>query len=242
MSSKQNTLIQTKPCYLAVAIALTLLATAPVQAQNSDIRKELTGAQEVRTWLLNIPAQPLPQALADLSAVTGLQVLYTEEATFDHTAPALSGSYSLHDALQRLLSGSGLMIRITGENSVTLQKASNPDSGTMTLGLISVEGYIDDGFANPYADEQKRLNTLRPDLILGGDQMQRFPDEHIGKALDRLPGMFSTSPSEKQEVRVRGLDKQFTRVEVDGVTIQVQGDGETCLSEQWQAVWLTKCV
>ncbi|CAA0119544.1 Ferripyoverdine receptor [Zhongshania aliphaticivorans] len=88
-----------------------------------------TSASEVsqskqQSYSFNIAAKPLPQAIADLSAVTGLQVLYTEQATFNRTAPALSGTYTAYDALEYLLAGSGLVMRVTSENSVTIEKQS----------------------------------------------------------------------------------------------------------------------
>lgn len=220
---KTFTGIPTKCCALAAAVALVMTTAMPVLAQGGTAVQASAGGQSESVWQLNIPVQPLPQAIAELSAATGLQVLYTEQSLFQHTVPALDGRFTLRQALRTLLAGSGFEARFTGEDSVTIQKAAQGDSAAYVLRPITVVGRVTEGVADPYADEQKRLNTLRPDLILGGDQMKRFPDEHIGKALDRLPGMFSTSPSEKQEVRVRGLDKQFTRVEMDGVTIPGAG-------------------
>lgn len=129
-----------KPGALAavVVLALPLAMTpgAPALAQNADASRTAAGAPSQQLYPFDIPAQPLSQALADLSAVTGLQVLYTEQSAFQHTSPALHGSYSTAEALRYLLAGSGLVMRFTGESSVTLAPASQ--GGANRLAPITV--------------------------------------------------------------------------------------------------------
>ncbi|MCX6040074.1 MAG: STN domain-containing protein, partial [Caldilinea sp.] len=48
-------------------------------------------------------AKPLPQALSDFSHVTGISVVYTDEAPYALNAPAVDGQLSAEQALQRLL-------------------------------------------------------------------------------------------------------------------------------------------
>lgn len=126
-----------KHCVCAAAITIVLIQTAPVLAQADTTSQSSATSQTEQTYPFNIPAKPLPQAIADLSAVTGLQVLYTEQSTFNHTAPALKGDYSVREALRRLLDGSGLTVRFTGSNSVTIELAPS-ESGAMTLPLMTV--------------------------------------------------------------------------------------------------------
>ncbi len=128
---------QIKHCVCAAAITIVLIQTAPVLAQADTTSQSSATSQTEQTYPFNIPAKPLPQAIADLSAVTGLQVLYTEQSTFNHTAPALKGDYSVREALRRLLDGSGLTVRFTGSNSVTIELAPS-ESGAMTLPLMTV--------------------------------------------------------------------------------------------------------
>lgn len=128
-----------KPSILATAIALALVPAMSVTAQESDVQAE-TSAQAEQTYTFDIPAKPLPQAIADFSAVTGIQVIYTEQAAFEYTAPALSGSYTAQAALQRLMAGSGLKARYTGDSSVTIEKIAQADSGPTMLQAIEVLG------------------------------------------------------------------------------------------------------
>lgn len=62
-------------------------------------------AQEQQSAQFNfaLAAKPLPQALNDFSRVTGLSVIYTDEAPYGLNAPAINGQMSATQALQRLL-------------------------------------------------------------------------------------------------------------------------------------------
>jgi len=131
------TSIRVKHYVWAVAITVAMIQTVPVSAQADTTSPSSATSQTEKTYSFNIPAKPLPQAITDLSAVTGLQVLYTEQSTFNHTAPVLKGNYSVREALRRLLDGSGLAARFTGSNSVTIEFAP-PENGAMTLPLMVV--------------------------------------------------------------------------------------------------------
>ena len=130
---------------LAGASALALTATSPAVAR-SQVDEVAAGAvrlaQAERTYEFDIPSKPLPRAIADFSAVTGLQVLYTETSTYDHTASALRGAFTARQALDRLVAGSGLIYRYTSANAVTLERevAEESDDGVIQLGPITVEG------------------------------------------------------------------------------------------------------
>lgn len=200
---------------LSGAVALLLSMTLPAVGQEGYL--QVLAAEQ--TYNFNIARQPLSQAITEFSAVTGIQVLYTDTSVASHISRELRGQFTPNESLQRLLDGSGLIYQVTGHNSITLVA----QTGENRLAPIVVSARDTKPASGLHSHEEKRLNQLRPDLILSSEQMQRLPDEHLGKALDRLPGMFSTSPSEKQEVRVRGLDKEFTRIEMDGVIIPGSG-------------------
>jgi len=138
---KTNANARFQPRALAAAIALLAVPTLPAMAQdNADQPPAVDQAEQ--TYAFDIPAQPLARAITDFSAVTGVQVLYTEQAKVDHTAPALQGNYTVNQALQRLLAGTGVNYRFTGENSVTLEVAQNGD-GPLRLAPINVEAPSD---------------------------------------------------------------------------------------------------
>ena len=135
--STQEISIRGKYCILAVAITVAAIQMVPVSARADTTGSSSATSQIEQIYPLNISAKSLPQAIADLSAVTGLQVLYTEQSTFNHIAPALKGDYSIREALRRLLDGSGLAARFTGSHSVTIELVPS-ESRAVTLPPMTV--------------------------------------------------------------------------------------------------------
>ncbi|MEL7936626.1 TonB-dependent receptor [Pseudomonas delhiensis] len=105
-----------KPLTLALLGALAGAANLPALAA------EPAAASLESRYAFALAAQPLPQALSEFSRVTGLSVVYTEEAPYALQAPALRGQYSAAEALERLLAGSGLRFRPLDGRSVTLER------------------------------------------------------------------------------------------------------------------------
>ncbi|VFR25106.1 Outer membrane TonB-dependent transducer VreA of trans-envelope signaling system [plant metagenome] len=68
----------------------------------------------------DIPTQPLDQALAQYSHVTGLTVLVDGALVVGRRSAAVIGVFTAHDALQRLLQGQPLALRYASARSFTL--------------------------------------------------------------------------------------------------------------------------
>ena len=143
-----------------------------------DRAPRTTVAQAETAYSFDIPSKPLPQALADFSAVTGLQVLYTETAAFDVTVPALEGTYTARQALDRLLAGSGLVGRFTSADAVTLERAATQvDDGPMRLDPIIVEG---GKIARDYVDTPSSVG------IVTGEDVQTYGVDDLRDGLKQL--------------------------------------------------------
>ena len=82
----------------ASALVMAGLALNPLYAAMAA-----EGAQQQAGALFdfNQPAKPLPQALNDFSRLTGLSVVYTDEAPFGLQAPAIKGRMSADQACSR---------------------------------------------------------------------------------------------------------------------------------------------
>lgn len=96
----------------AAAVALLLAGAVHAQARLS----------------VEQPAQPLDQALNQVAAKAGVQVLFSSAATEGRRAPALKGSYSAREALELLLAGSGLSLRSQDERSFTIVPGTADDA------------------------------------------------------------------------------------------------------------------
>ncbi len=128
-----------KPMLLAAAIVLSMSPALSAQAQEASGEREPASRKE-QTYAFDISPQALPQALVDFSSVTGIQVLYTENSASDHIVPELEGEYTAADALRELLAGSGLSMRFTGDDSITIEKATQSATAPTMLQAIEVLG------------------------------------------------------------------------------------------------------
>jgi outer membrane receptor for ferric coprogen and ferric-rhodotorulic acid len=99
-----------KPMLSAAALAAALPLTVQAQAQE---------------YQLNIPAQPLNQALQELASKTGVQLLYNPgDIEGGLRSTAINGRYQLADSIRTIIQGTGLSYSLNG-NTVTLQRASS---------------------------------------------------------------------------------------------------------------------
>ncbi len=97
----------------------------------------------------HIPAQPLANALQTFGEKTGVQVLYESDSAAGRISVPVDGEFTPYAALERLLTGSGLRIRYSGPEAVTLalpaaagdQPPSHPLAGVdLSLGTLRVRG------------------------------------------------------------------------------------------------------
>lgn len=117
----------------ATALAGVPLHAAPALAQ--------AGSDQAAAYDFSIPAQPLARSLAAISAVTGVEVIYTDAAPLDVQAPAVQGRMTVDQALNTALSGTGYSWRFTRPGVVTLQRLqSGAAEGERVLGPVRVEG------------------------------------------------------------------------------------------------------
>jgi iron complex outermembrane receptor protein len=116
---------------------------------------------ESNTYNFNIPAQSLGSALSAVSKQTGLQPFYADEAVAGKHSPALKGTYSKQQAVEKLLAGSGLTYSFTGNNSVALKAnpakpESKNESSVKTLQTVTV---TDNNFKDPYNQDYTLPNA-----------------------------------------------------------------------------------
>lgn len=103
--------------WLAIALCpATGLVTATAPAH----------AAQVQTHRFAMPAQPLGAALNQLAETAGVQILVPPELVRGKNAPALSGSYSVEQALDLVLAGSGLRHDRTPSGVITVVPGKAP--------------------------------------------------------------------------------------------------------------------
>jgi iron complex outermembrane receptor protein len=204
----------------STAVCLVATLPIPVQAQadgHQDGQATHLVAQAGQARHLDIPAKPLPQAIADLSAATGIQVLYTQDEPFGLTSAPVNGTYTAEQALGLMLQGSGLTHRVAGPNAITLVRvpaASGPLmlDPVMVSGSTAAPGSAQDGYRvrdsnlsgftdQPLIDTPFSVKVIPRELLAN----QGAPD--IG-ALDRFDASVTSSannPGWYSNLSVRGF-------------------------------------
>lgn len=117
------------PLALVVAVALSGMTAAVIAAEPPV---------SVPARSINIPAQPLAQALNDWAKQSGMQLIVSQTLVAGKQAPAVSGNLTPRQALDKLLADSGLVASIDGGSAVIGRAAS-----ATTLNQVLVVGQAD---------------------------------------------------------------------------------------------------
>lgn len=122
----------------AALLASTTLTAVPVLAQgNLPANPQLAQASATRNY--SIPAGPLGSALTAFGEASGLRLLVNSDLLAGRSSTALSGSFTAEQALQRLLTGTGLVYRFTEGNTVTVVEAPRAGDAAV-LPPVTIQG------------------------------------------------------------------------------------------------------
>lgn len=91
------------------------------------------GAQESKTagtYALDIPAEPLADALNDLAQQSGLEILFSSIVVERLRSPALKGALSAEEALRRLLANTHLRFRFVNPHTITIAEETRPTTSS----------------------------------------------------------------------------------------------------------------
>ena len=116
---------------LVIGVAFCALEPGWAAAQSTPL-------QQPRTWLLNLPAQPLSLSLEAVSRQTDTNILYKPEMVAGLAAPALSGTLSVQDALARLLAGTGLEAAPDANGALIIRTAGTSKGAAADLNEIVI--------------------------------------------------------------------------------------------------------
>lgn len=217
---------------LATAMMTGATWTAPAMAQASDTQHSF-----------DIPAQPLPSALTLFGRQSGLQVSVAADLANGRTSSAVSGRLTPLEALSRLLTGTGLAHRISG-NIVTLEPAPQISAGdAITLGPVRVSGTGETVRFDPtttentgsYTTRAMRTATRLPLSIRETPQSvtvitsQVMEDKRIEDVVDIVENTTGLSINRYESNRGSMYSRGF-KIEnylIDGV--------QTSIDEQWSA-------
>ncbi|MBP2540584.1 hemoglobin/transferrin/lactoferrin receptor protein [Agrobacterium tumefaciens] len=116
---------------IAVSFAAPIFAQTGTDAANS----QRPGGEQGATRPFNIPAQSLSSVVGAFGRQSGLQVTLATPSAGNVRTNAVTGSFTVRDALSRLLAGTGVNFRITGNGRTVII-----GTGQSTVDLSGTEG------------------------------------------------------------------------------------------------------
>lgn len=188
----------------------------------------------------DIPAQSLDRALTSFADQANVKLFFPSAGLGNAKAPALTGRFTRDQALQNLLAGSGYGWRVSGENTVTIEKipsgqGSNAD-GTVTLDPVRVEaqqttapggdvvkGYVAQKTSVGTKTDTPILEIPKSVSVVTRDEMDDRGASSIFDATQYAPGVFGqvygSDPRGYETFYMRGFDNYETGEFRDGLHV-----------------------
>lgn len=234
-SSFQNDVFQNQPLnrlrnrslLLALTVTTALVAisaiAAPAAAQTANTAARTN---------FNIRPQPLSEALVQFSNATGLQLFFNMDLARGLQSPGVQGSLSRTEALNRILSGSGLQYSFTNATTVTIrrneQRSQNsgvpPVEGGIMLdeiqvdggsgGVITASGYVGRSSATGTKTDTPFVETPQSISSVTEKQLEDRKPQSLLEAISYTPGV---------RVNAYGTDPRYDSFFVRGFNITNTG-------------------
>ncbi|WP_025131654.1 TonB-dependent receptor [Pseudomonas sp. PH1b] len=225
----------------ASALAVSGWALLP---QGVAVAAQAGAEQHSAMFNFAIAAKPLPQALSDFTRVTGISVVYTDEAPYSLKAPALSGQFSAEQALQRLLGNSGFTYRRSDDHTLILEAL--PKNGGLSLGTTSIttQGPNENTSYQPPATtsvaRSQALNQEIPQIInvIPAQVLRDQTPRNLDDALKNVSGITQTNTlgGTQDAVLLRGFgDNRNGSIMRDSMPV-VQGRSLNATAERVEVI------
>ncbi|WEK45168.1 MAG: TonB-dependent receptor [Candidatus Andeanibacterium colombiense] len=120
--------------------ALSLAAVAALASPTAARAQDVSPAKAESATRVDIPAQPLGEALRRFAEQTGIQLGYSTDLVAGKRSAAVSGTLSPRDALAHLLAGTGLVANISGNNATIRAPGVAAADGEQVTAAVNVEG------------------------------------------------------------------------------------------------------
>jgi iron complex outermembrane recepter protein len=190
-----------------------------------------TAMAEDQTYSINIPAQSLAGALDVLAEQTGIKPFSPDSIVAGKTSPTVSGRLTPRQALEQVLSGSGLNYKFNDDHAVAI---TAPDSGAMsTMPAVKVVGKVVYAENDPYNPDYNRSNassatkTDTPIMetpisvqVVPRAVIQDQQAVQVGDAIKNVSGVYQgfSLGGFAEQFMIRGFNTQYNNY-VDGFSV-----------------------
>lgn len=163
------------PLSVGATLTIVCMAAMPLAAQTVTDVPAATGAAQARPTTdagsvnLRLSAQPLGQALNALAQQADIQILFSAELTKGRMATPVQGQYSVKEALQRLLAGTGLEATRSGSGwqiRVSQVGIQGNEANVLKEVLVTAPAQADSSTENSASYAATYTNTAKTALTL----------------------------------------------------------------------------
>jgi iron complex outermembrane receptor protein len=188
------------------AVAALFCATSGT-ALLAPVHAQAAGAEA--TSRFDIPAQPLSQALNQLALQSNREILFSPRLTAGRRGPPLRGVFSAEEALARLLSGSGLTVRLEGRSFLIQPAPVAPPPPRPATTTPDTEPDSNDPLESVVVTALKRDSEMQKTplsmTVLTGETLSRLGMIDLERAAPLLPGLKLVSTSFGRRLVLRGV-------------------------------------
>ena len=190
-------------------------------------------AQGSPTFLFDLPAESLPQALRDVAARTGRNVIAPDDVVRARQAAPLSGTFTAEEALSKLLEGTGLTYHAVG-TSLVIERIPVNDRPAGSTALRSEDDIVVTGthvrFAAPTSPvltiSRRDIDEAAPSSV---EELVRHLPQNLSAGVAQenfgVTGAGSDITEHGAGINLRGLGQRATLVLVNGRRVAPSGTG-----------------
>lgn len=206
---------------LACTPALAEVSVAPAVAGSSGI------VQSKRVVNFDVPSGRLEDAMVTFASQSNLGLFIRDDALRSRHGHAVKGRYSVQDALQSLLTGTGVGFQIVerdgGSQVLLFDMAQTSAESAISLAPLVVKGVSSGQGQGDWVYQEPRSVS-----VITREQLDRRPARHAADMLEQTSGVYSSVSQQDPSlsVNIRGI-QDFGRVNmnVDGVRQNYQKTG-----------------
>ena len=198
-----------KPSLLAAAITASVFMSMPVAFAAEPVVQQSTAEYD-----FNIQAGPLNQALLSLARSSGISFSADASIVQGKQSAGVSGTYSVSEAFDVLLEGTGLTAELTPEGYVL--RADNVEA-TAASGEPQLE--LDKVVVTAAGFEQELVDAPASISVITREDIEKRYYSDVTDALRNIPGVTITgggSGDGGTDISMRGLPSSYTLLLVDG--------------------------
>ena len=227
-----------RPRALLSAVAVSIALSSHVSVAVADSLKNF-----------NIDDQSLATALNQFAAQSDRQILFSTEAVNAKRSHRVKGELAPEVALRRLLEGTGLVYRVTSDNTILVEDprsggtnnppasdgirlaqagdsagigaSTAPAGGSGAAAALEVSEVVVTGYRESIAEAHKiKRDAVGDEDVIVAEDIAAFPDLNLAESLQRIPGItINRDSGEGRQITLRGLGPDFTRTQLNGMEV-----------------------